>query len=312
MDHLRATVYLDFNQRYQIDWLKSFIDRFFQQHQPRSFAGRRVLLKPNLISSRGPRLACSDWRVIRAAAEWFIDQGAQVLVGDSPAFGTSRSVLRNQRIMEHLHDLHLRVIQCKTPIQKTLSQGRKITVCQEALDCDLFVNLPRVKAHSQMYMSLAVKNVFGIVCGMRKALAHMQNGPDHELFGALMLDLVALLPPAIGIIDGIEGMHRTGPLTGELIQLGFVGASDNQLALDSMTHQLLRLDPVRSPVIKAARARALAGAFPEQLDYPWGTVQDFSPPPFVAPDFLQPVPFNPFRFAAGSIKRALGRRHHQA
>ncbi|THB78160.1 MAG: DUF362 domain-containing protein [Desulfobulbaceae bacterium] len=304
---MRTSVYLDFHTGYDHGWIKTFVDRFFQQHGPNNFNGNHVLLKPNLISSRGPRLACTDHQVIRATAEWFIDHGAQVAIGDSPAFGSTRSVLKNQHILEHLADLPIEIVEFKTPIIKTLSHGIQIGVSEEALACDFLVNLPRVKAHNQMYMTLAVKNAFGIVCGIRKAVAHMKNGLSHNRFGDLMLDLVALLPPSIGILDGIEGMHREGPLKGDLIKLGFFAASESHLGLDCMTHQLLHLDPLRSPVIRAARQRGLHGAYPDELEYSLKNPEDFSPPEFITPILLNPVPFNPFRFLASSFKRALMR-----
>jgi uncharacterized protein (DUF362 family) len=57
--------------------------------------GTRVLLKPNLLSGRSAdHLACTHPVFVAAAAEWFVAQGAKVAIGDSPAFGTAKGVMR--------------------------------------------------------------------------------------------------------------------------------------------------------------------------------------------------------------------------
>jgi len=47
-------------------------------------AGSRVLVKPNLI--RAQSLACTHPRVVGEACAWIMEQGAGVVVADSPGF----------------------------------------------------------------------------------------------------------------------------------------------------------------------------------------------------------------------------------
>ena len=59
-------------------------------------AGTRVLLKPNLLSGgSAEHLACTHPEFVAAVAQWFVDHGALVSIGDSPAFGTARGVMRS-------------------------------------------------------------------------------------------------------------------------------------------------------------------------------------------------------------------------
>ena len=198
---------------YDGDRLKFCLDRFDETlGLGASLAGKKVMLKPNLISSRGAEIACPDALWLAAVAEWFIDRGARVYIGDSPAFGTAEQVMRKRGMSFALEHLDITTVNFVTPVLRELSHGVKIAVAREALECDLFVNLPKVKAHSQMFVTLAVKNLFGIVVGMRKGLAHMKNGVSHEKFADLMLDLVELLPPQVSMIDGVVAMHRQGPV----------------------------------------------------------------------------------------------------
>ena len=68
-------------------------------------AGLQVLLKPNLISAKRGPLACTEGAFIVAVARWFLDRGARVTVGDSPAFGTATAVLDRLGILEDLRSL---------------------------------------------------------------------------------------------------------------------------------------------------------------------------------------------------------------
>ncbi|MGI9570855.1 MAG: DUF362 domain-containing protein, partial [Desulfobulbia bacterium] len=99
--------------------------------------GTAVLLKPNLISSRASKLACSEARFVRAVAEWFVDQGARVEIGDSPSFGSAGQVMNMMGIGAELEGLDIGVVEFKTPREHHLTHGVKVTIAEEALGCDL-------------------------------------------------------------------------------------------------------------------------------------------------------------------------------
>jgi uncharacterized protein (DUF362 family) len=139
--------------------------------------GSRVLLKPNLLSARsGEHLACTHPAFVAAVAEWFLDQGAKVAIGDSPVFGTAKGVMRATGIEKALAGLPVECINFDQSATVKLSGGVSVDMARAAMECDLLVNLPRVKAHSQLFVTLAVKNYFGTVVGFQKAWWHLRYG----------------------------------------------------------------------------------------------------------------------------------------
>ena len=268
-----------------------------------SLRGSTVLLKPNLISGRGLGLSCSHPEFIAAVALWCKEQGARVKVGDSPAFGTARSVCSSRGIDRALDSLGVKIIEFSTPIEKTLSCGRTVTVAGEALECDHFIGLPRVKAHNQMYVTLAVKNIFGIVKGVKKAMLHMTCDNSHEQFSNIILNLTDILPQQFHFIDGIEVMSESGPLDGVALSLKCIGGSNSPIALDTSFLDLLELNPKTSPLSVGAKKKGLAGSHRTMITYPLSQPADFYGSGFVAPDMLNPIRFNPFRFISGMFKR---------
>lgn len=266
--------------------------------------GHTVLLKPNLISSSGPQLSCTHPQFIAGVADFFLCHGAKVLLGDSPAFGNTVRVCEKQGIRAALKGMDVQLINFIHPQPRRLAGGLTLTVAREALECDIFVGLPKVKAHNQLYMSLAVKNIFGIVKGINKAMLHMVHGNTHEEFSGIILDLLDLLPAQLHVADGIVAMHASGPLDGQPLQVSCVAAAHTAVAMDTALLNLLELEPRRSPLWQVAAARKLAGSDPATLEYPALRPEDFHGCGFIAPANLNPIRFNPFRFIRGVAARA--------
>jgi len=270
---------------------------------PDTFHGRTILLKPNLISSRGPALACTNPLFLAAVARCFHDKGAKIRIGDSPAFGTTKSVMERHGMTAALNGLPFEQVHFKSPERRTFADGVTVDIAAEALECDLFVNLPRLKAHNQMYITCAVKNFFGIVVGMRKAMIHMRHGGSHREFSDILLALPDLVTPHLSLVDGIEVMHRSGPLDGEKLMLGCIAGAYCPVALDTAMLELLSLPKTHSPLWQAAYDQGHAGSQPENLLYPLDVPSQYHGSGFDPPEGLNPVRFNPFRLLLGGMRR---------
>jgi uncharacterized protein (DUF362 family) len=270
---------------------------------PLTLRGATVLLKPNLISSRGPSLACTNALFLAAVARWCSDHGARVKIGDSPAFGTTISVMERHGMTQALRGVVYNHVHFKTPVPRKLYNGLTLEIAGEALDCDLLINLPKLKAHNQMYMTAAVKNIFGIVVGIRKAMLHMRHGGSHLEFADMLLGLPELLPPHISVVDGVEIMHRSGPLDGDPLSLGVIGGALSPVALDTALLNLLELPFHQSPLWQAAAARNFPGSSHSDLIYPLAVPSAFHGSGFIPPERLNAVRFNPIRFLVSALRR---------
>jgi len=271
-------------------------------------SGTRVLLKPNLLSNRSAEhLACTHPAFVAAAAEWFVDQGAKVAIGDSPAFGTAKGVMRATGIEKALAGLPVESINFDRTTTVELPGGVSVDIACRALECDLLVNLPRVKAHSQLYVTLAVKNYFGTVVGFQKPWWHLRYGKHAEEFASHLLDLLEVLPAGVTLLDGIVAMHGTGPISGQPFSLGLVGGAVNPVALDTALLRILGLDHARSALWQECVNRSLTGTDPVTLDYPLLKPAEFSVKGFKAPAILKPVSFNPLRMLLSGCRRFAAR-----
>ncbi len=283
---------------------QTLLDFFQQCHRdiPLTLRGAKVVVKPNLISAHGGGLACTHPQFLLALVEWLKLSGAQVMVGDSPAFGKAVTVLKALHVYEDLKKRGVRVVEFHTPVIRELQCGVKVKVAAEPLECDLFVNAPKVKAHSQMYVTLATKNIFGIVKGMRKSMLHMRYGGDR-MFCRIILDLFKLLPTHVSVVDGIEAMHKEGPVRGVRHSLGCMAFSTDPVAIDTALLHALELVLAKSPLWVEASKRGYPGSDITKIHFPDALPEHFWGTGFETPGKLAPVRFNPLRFLSGTVKR---------
>jgi uncharacterized protein (DUF362 family) len=269
--------------------------------------GERVLVKPNLVSKCNAALSCTHPEVVRAVCTHLLDCGAKPMVADSPAFGNAGRVAAACGLAEALRDLGLRVATLDRPTPLALSDGGSIGLSRRALEADRILSVARLKAHGQFRITASTKNLFGAVCGCRKALAHVRLGDLPGRMERLVLDVRRALPPAIGLVDGVVAMHRGGPVHGEAYALGLLGCSPDTLALDAALYGLLGLGPTDVPLWAEAFIQGLPGADPRAARFVLAEPQSFDATGFEVAAGLDPMRFEPLRFVRGRIRSLLHR-----
>lgn len=311
MKNTSTLVALEGCESYSFESVSDVIERITDAAQFNDkYHGKTVLLKPNLISSTASALACTHPNIIAAVASWFKNRGARVIVGDSPAFGSATKVCKKLGIDDVLKTIDIPVVDFDTFEKRVLPGGVVLPIARQVLECDLFVGLPKIKAHNQMYVTLSLKNNFGIVTGTNKARLHMVHGSSHKQFAEILFELLTVLPPHLHIADGVDVMHRSGPLDGECLKLNCIAASSSPVALDTAVIEALDLEADRSPLWQVAHSRGDSEAKLEHLEFPLKNPADFQGSGFVAPEELNGIRFNPFRFLKGLARRGLMRFSH--
>lgn len=263
-------------------------------------SGLNVLVKPNLLLAQ--KLACSSPQVVACACQWLLEHGARITICDSPAFGRATTVARAIGLDAALKPLGLTVNNFGKIRKVALPMPGHVRVglAEEALEADLILSIPRLKAHAQMRITLAVKNCFGCVCGPAKALIHARFGESTERFADVVAAVSAALPPAAGLCDGIIAMGGTGPSKGDAIGLGILAASESAVALDAGLLEILRINPEIVPLTRALLRRGVA---PEVV-WPLAKPADFDARGFEIPETLKEISFNPLRLFKSVVKRA--------
>lgn len=274
--------------------------------------GERVLVKPNLL--RADALTCTDPRVVRAACAWLLDRGVRVRVGDSPGFGTAPGVSRSIGLSDALKELRdefgnsVRIDPegLGAPVSRQAPSLGVVRIGRLALEADSLLSVPRLKAHTQMGVTCAVKNLFGCVSGIHKGVAHARHGDKGEGGDDLPRYIVALtrlLPPQAALVDAITAMHVRGPSYGSPCRLGLLAASTSCPAADTALYTLLGLDPERLPLWRALREAGMPGAFAQETTLCGAEADRFDFASFLMPERLSPQSFNPWRLCVSTLRR---------
>lgn len=217
--------------------------------------GDRVLLKANFIAPRRPDQNPTQTHpaVILAAATLLKDFGARPFVADSPAWTDARNCARVLGLTEPLARLGVPVVELNQARLCRLGPGKpRVRLSSVALEADAIVNLPKFKAHQQLVTTFAVKNMFGCISGKRKALWHFRAGDDATRFCTLLIDIYRRLAPALSIVDGIVAMQGYGPIHGTDKPLGWLIASADPIACETVCCRLVGLETETVPVIRTA------------------------------------------------------------
>ena len=234
--------------------------------------GDVVLLKPNFLLSKAVAKAVTTHpEVILAVGEAALEAGAaKVLIGDSPGFGSGLGVARKIGLNEPARERDLQLRDFVNPAVVENPEGlryKRFELERTALEVDKIINLAKVKTHQQMFLTLAVKNMFGCVVGVRKGAWHFEAGRDAEIFATMLLDLHYRLRPALNILDGIIMMEGNGPGAGDPRQLGLLMASTDAVALDRTMCEVLGLPLDRLHTHEMARKLSVGVHDPDQIAF---------------------------------------------
>ena len=223
--------------------------------------GERVLLKPNLLSASAPEQCITTHpEVLRAVALRVLEVGGRPFIGDSPGLDGFAGVAAKTGMAEVARELGIPCMELDEPSPLPMAEGsvfRKVEVSKKALEADKIINLPKLKTHAQMLLTLSVKNLFGTVVRQKKASWHYTVGLDRDVFADLHIDIARSLSPAITIMDGVMGMEGRGPGNGRPRQFGLLAASGDPLALDMHLCKMLGADLRSFPLYRAATRRGL-------------------------------------------------------
>jgi Pyruvate/2-oxoacid:ferredoxin oxidoreductase delta subunit len=122
-----------------------------------------------------------------------------------------------------------------------------------------------LKTHGLTFMTGAIKNIFGVIPGRTKTGYH-GTLTSRELFAGMLLDLAALAPPLLTIMDAVIGMEGEGPSGGRPRQIGLLMASDDPLALDIVASEIMGVPQERNPLLIEAKKRNMHPSSIEDVD----------------------------------------------
>ncbi len=233
----------------------------FRQYVP--VAGKRVVLKPNLVEFHRDRVINTNPKFVGAVIDLFLREGAaEVIVAEGPGHWRNAQFLVNEsglgdvlrargvRFVDVNHDEPVKV-----PNVGRTTGLEFLYLSKTVAEADVFVSLPKLKTHHWAGATLSLKNLFGIlpgICyGWPKNELHWRGIPNS------IVDIALTHTPHLAIIDGIVGMEGDGPLAGTAKHVGAIIMGLDLLAVDATGCRIMGLPPERLPVLRLAEQKRL-------------------------------------------------------
>lgn len=265
--------------------------------------GDRVLLKPNLLTGARPGKECTTRpELVYVVAQMVMEAGGKPFLGDSPAFGTAKGVAAANGYTPWIEKLNLPIIDFHGQRYQTVGEEfNHLSLSTEAMEADVVINLPKIKSHMQLTLTMGVKNLFGCVPGKMKAWWHMEAGKDSARFGQMLVETARAINPTLTIADGIIAHEGNGPSGGEPRQLGILGAAGNVFALDRAIAHILNVDSSTIPTIVASQRLGLVGEL-DSINFPLLQPDELQIDDWRLPDTLMPIDFGMPRVVKSTFK----------
>lgn len=221
--------------------------------------GADVIIKPNIcVAYHGPEYAATtNPEVVGALVALCLSAGAKrVRVMDNPFGGTPEAAYARSGIadavkatggqMEIMSEMKYATV--PIPQGKDLKQ---IRIYRDALDADVFINVPIAKDHGLARLTLAMKNLLGVIWD-RPAM--------HRNMGQRIAELTSLVRPTLTVVDAVRILMANGPTGGNLAdvkQANTVIVSADIVAADAYATSLFGLTPTDVSYIPAAAKMGL-------------------------------------------------------
>jgi uncharacterized protein (DUF362 family) len=222
-------------------------------------SGKRVLLKPNLVEFDPNGVINTHPAMIEAAIDAFKTLGArEVIVAEGPGHRRDNEYLLSASglydvVKDHrvtyvdLNTDEVRLIQLKS----SFTNLKQLYLPETLFHADLLVSMPKLKTHHWAGVTLAMKNMFGVVPGA------IYGWPKNALHWAgivgSIVDINSSLPiPRFAIVDGIVGMEGDGPLQGQQKNSGVLVLGDDLVAVDATAARLMTIEPREVKYLKLA------------------------------------------------------------
>jgi len=228
--------------------------------------GDRVLVKPNMLEAVKKELSVTTHpEVVRAVIRAVKKAGGIPVVGDSPGPTSTRKVAEKCGIMAVCLEENVKLVSFDEAVEMHYPEGRvikKFMLARPLKEVDKVISLAKMKTHTFMGVTGAVKNLFGCVVGMDKAQFHLRMQKRQE-FSGMILDLANLVKPSLFLIDGVMGMEGNGPRNGHPLFAGVLLAGVNGFAVDVVMTEMMGFKPQHIPMVAMALEQGLTPPFTE-------------------------------------------------
>lgn len=277
--------------------------------------GQSVVLKPNVFCPR-PAPTTTDPRVVVAVGELAREAGAgRVIVAEGRSLSTARYRPQHNRtrdcfdvvgMTEAIAQAGFEVVYLEEDAFSEVDVPgadllRRAAVPRTILEADVLINLPVMKIHSLTYVTLAIKNLHGVVSDADK---QFQHGYRDLALARKLVDILRIRRPDLNVLDALVGQEGDHATEGRPVEMGLVLASRDPVALDAVAGAVMGFEPSEVDTTRIAGEQGLGEADLASIEVTGAPIAEVRRP-FARPDIeLSEQEFPGLRLFAGDYCRS--------
>lgn len=225
-----------------------------------------IVIKPNLNNDLVALTGnCTDLRVLAALLEGLAARGYRDLtIADGSNVGVDRRGIdsfRRLRVDQLSRRFGARLVDLNQARGRRveLGAGAAPEVAALVQDASCLISVPKIKTHTEMVLSCAMKNWVGLARGQDKRQVHYS-------LAANILELNKKITPHLVIVDGLVGMEGNGPGDGEPFRFGHLLVTDDAFLCDLVVCRMMNIPWREVPYLLAAeKSGRLSGELAEEV-----------------------------------------------
>ncbi len=236
-----------------------YLERIRQGFEWINLAGRlhwgdTVFIKPNLTFPTYKRGVMTSPACVEQVVVALRDYTNRVVIGEADSGGYNPFQMEEVFSRTGIYDLHkrydLNIVNLSRGPRRSIYfdyKHRSFVVPLPTLvldEVDLFVTVPVPKIHMNTGISMAIKNQWGIIPEPNLRLRL------HPFFERVIYEVNQALQPMLAVVDGRYGLNRSGPMSGDAVDLNWLLVSDNIYVADTIGCELMRLRPDTVPYLR--------------------------------------------------------------
>lgn len=251
-----------------------------------------VVIKPNLVDFV-PGRPCYTMPQVTEALIHFLREELRVkkiVVGEGMTFRRDpHAILLDTGYRAMLDRLGVEFVELnyddlvKIPLRGGYAKMDSLFMARTVAEADALISVPKMKTHHWTRISVSIKNLFGIVPGIKygfpKNTIHLKG---IDAFLAELLDSLPT-PKRFALVDGIVGSQGDGPLFGTPVPSGVLVGGGDFLAVDATCARLMGLDPANINILTFMKWAGLGQMDSERIELRGAPLdalrQNFEPAP---------------------------------
>lgn len=221
--------------------------------------GDHVLIKPNLLCVADYKSgAITNPMVVMAAADLCREVGAKrVTIAEGAAIGNDTDKvydaigIRELAKKHHCQLVNLlkdEFVYTMNPLGRNI---KRIRLPRTFIESNVVINIPAMKTHDALGVTLGLKNMKGVVHQSDKKRFHKWG------LSQTIVDLGHLVMPELTVIDATVALEGMGPVVGQPVNLGLLLASTDTLAVDRVGMEIMGFGLDEVEYIKLAGEQGL-------------------------------------------------------